>query len=358
MSPLPFLNHEAGEGRPQYLEDLATAYWYSEVLFAAVELDVFSLLASGGMTAKEIASALNCPLPGVERFLEALCAIGLLSQDRGIFHNSVLSGRCLVRNGPDYQGDTVLWRKQLLSPWRGLAECLRAGGRVCYPPEQEALAELKARQGRYIRAMDNVAKSKVREILPLFRQLELAGEILEAGAGSGAVAAGFLECFPGLTNAVLLDLPGVLEYTQEMLAERGLAHRAELRPADILQPWPVERGRFALVILSNIIHAYAEEEALHLLGSAKEAMRPDGLLLVHDFFFEHRLEKAALFDLNMFINTYNGKVFPGKWVEEKLVALGLRTTGLAPLASDTAVIIAAGEEKTLPFSRQDSGSFA
>jgi predicted metal-binding protein len=347
MRPLPFIDHDTGGGNPQYLEDLATAYWYSEVLFAAMELDIFSLLSSGGMAAKEIASTLHCPLPGMERFLEALCAIGLLGKDGALYYNSELSGRCLVRNMPDYQGEAVLWRKQLVSSWRGLAECLRTGGRVDFPPAREAPERLKARQGRYIRAMDNVARSKVREILPLFRQLELAGEILEPGAGSGAVAAGFLESFPGLENAVLLDLPGVLEHTREILAQRGLAHRAELRPADILQPWPVEQGRFALVILSNIIHAYAEEEALHLLVCAKEALRPDGLLLVHDFFLEHRREKAALFDLNMFINTYNGKVFAGKWLEEKITALGLHSTGLLPLASETAVIIAAGEQKTL-----------
>ncbi|MCL5982471.1 MAG: DUF2284 domain-containing protein [Firmicutes bacterium] len=346
MRRLPFIDQEPGESQPQYLEDLATAYWYSEVLFTAVELEVFSLLCPGGMTADEIADALNCPIPGIERFLEALCAIGLLNRNGEIFYNSVLSGRYLVRGGPDYQGAAVLWRKCLASSWRGLAEALRAGARVDCPPSREEPERLKARRGRYVRAMDNVARSKVREIIPLFRQLELEGGILEAGAGSGAVTAGFLECFPGL-KAVLLDLAGVLEYTTEMLAERGLAHRVELRPADILQRWPVERGRFTLVILSNIVHAYAEEEAAHLLACAKDALRPDGLLLIHDFFLEHRREKAALFDLNMFINTYNGKVFRGKWIEEKLSSLGLHTTGLVPLASDTAVIIAAGEQKRL-----------
>jgi predicted metal-binding protein len=343
---LPFIDHEAGESQPQYLEDLATAYWYSEVLFTAVELDVFSLLCPGGMTAEELASVLACPVAGVERFLETLCSIGLLGRDGTLYYNTLLSGRYLVKGERLYQGEAILWRKTLISFWRGLAEALRVGGRVDCPPKQEALEALNARRKKYVRAMDNAAVLKVREIIPLFRQLELEGCILEAGAGSGAVAAGFLESFPGL-KAVLLDLAGVLEYTAEMLAERGLAHRVELRPADILQRWPVERGRFTLVILSNIIHAYAEEEAAHLLACAKDALRPDGLLLIHDFFIEHRREKAALFDLNMFINTYNGKVFRGKWIEEKLSSLGLHATGLVPLASDTAVIIAAGEQKRL-----------
>jgi len=168
MRSLPFLKHEAGAGHPQYLEDLATAYWYSEVLFTAVELGIFSLLSAEGMTADEIAEALHCPVRGVERFLEALCAIGLLNRDREIFYNSPLSGRCLVRGMPDYQGVAVLWRKYLASSWRGLAEALRAGTRVDCPPPREEPESLKARRESYVRAMDNVARSKVQEIVPLF----------------------------------------------------------------------------------------------------------------------------------------------------------------------------------------------
>lgn len=131
MASLFFVKNGYHDDGPQYLEDLATAYWYSEVLFTALELDVFSLLASGGMTAKEAASALACPAPGLERFLEALCALGLLCQDDGMFYNSRLAARYLVRGGQDYQGDSVFWRKHLVSSWRGLAEALcRWAGRL------------------------------------------------------------------------------------------------------------------------------------------------------------------------------------------------------------------------------------
>jgi hypothetical protein len=40
----------------QFLEDLATAYWYSEVLFAALELEICGLLAQGPCLPEELAT--------------------------------------------------------------------------------------------------------------------------------------------------------------------------------------------------------------------------------------------------------------------------------------------------------------
>ena len=141
------------------------------------------------------------------------------------------------------------------------------------------------------------------------------------GPGSGAITAAFLKHFP-FAKATCIDLPDVLDQTREMLSGE-LADRVRYCPANILDPWPVERGSFDLVILSNILHAYSEKELPHILQSATEYLGKDGILLVHDFFREHCPEKAALSDLNMFINTFNGRVFSAKEVREQLFHLGL-----------------------------------
>lgn len=69
MKPLSFLNPDPQEASPQYLEDLATAYWFSEALFTAVEMGIFTFLEPMGKTIAEIASALESDCQGVERFL-------------------------------------------------------------------------------------------------------------------------------------------------------------------------------------------------------------------------------------------------------------------------------------------------
>lgn len=338
--------HNPQEAGPQYLENLATGYWFSEVLFAAVELNVFNLLESEGMTAEEMAGALKMPPSGLGRFLQALGALGLVVCDSGRYYNTKLASGYLVPSKSDYQGDSILWRKGLRLGWQDLIECLKAGGRVNYPVEEEGPEQLAQRIHKYINAMDNVARIKVEEILPFFEGLDLKGEILDVGTGSGAIASGFLEHFPSL-SATLLDLQEVLNYTRELLDKKGFGKRVSYIPTNILEPWSAAKEGFDLVILSNIIHAYSEDEIPLILDRAANCLRTGGYLIIHDFFPEHFSAKAALLDLNMLINTYNGRTFSGTWVREQLGMSKLYTTELIPLATDTALIFAARDEERL-----------
>ncbi|GBF35098.1 hypothetical protein DCCM_4221 [Desulfocucumis palustris] len=341
-----YLKHDPQEKGPQYLEELATGYWYSEALFTAVELGLFTLLEPGGKTTEEISGELDLNPEGLERFLQTLCALGLLGRHGGLYFNTKISSGFLVRNADNYQGDSILWRKKLFSNWRSLGSCLRKGGRVNFTRREEGPEDLIRRTRQYSRAMDCVAGTKIKEILPFFTGVVLSGAVLDVGSGTGAVSAGFLEHFPGL-RATLLDLPEVLDYAAELLREKEYHDRFDYCPANILEPWPVKEERFDLVILSNIVHAYSEREILQLLDRAAECLQRDGFLLLHDFFFEHCPEKAALFDLNMFVNTFNGRVYPAKWLQGQLVSRGLYVTELLPLESDTALLIAAKRPERL-----------
>ncbi len=90
-----------------------------------------------------------------------------------------------------------------------------------------------------------------------------------------------------------------------------------------------------------------------MLDEALGCLNSGGFLLVHDFFREHCPEKAAVFDLNMLLNTYNGKVFAAKWVRGQLESKNLHAAELMLSDSDTAVIIGARDAKQLACLRLD-----
>jgi predicted metal-binding protein len=350
--PLAFQDHDAQTAGPQYLEDLATGYWFSEVLFAAVEMDLFSLLGAEGAAVEELSRVLDANPDGLERYLHALEKMGLVTSTGPRYFNTKLSAEYLVCGKELYQGDSILWRKYLHPGWQGLKDCLKEGGRVDYADQGSSSARIKRIQ-KYIRAMDGIAKTKARELVAFFADRPVTGEILDVGAGSGAIAAAFLERYPP-ASAAFLDLPDVLDCTREFMARRGYDRRARYCPANILEPWKVKKKGFDLVILSNILHAYSEKELPHILRSAAACLAGGGILLIHDFFLEHCPEKAALSDLNMFINTHNGRVFPGKSVQEQLRCLGLFCSDLVPLRTDTAVLFGAHEESGLGSLRIDA----
>lgn len=337
--PLAFQDYDPQTAGHQYLEDVATGYWFSEVLFTAVEMDLFSFVGAEGATVDELSRALDASPDALKRFLHALEKMGLITNSGPRYFNTKLSDDYLVGGKELYQGNSILWRKDLHARWQGMKDCLKKGGRVDYAGQDELSSRIKRIQ-KYIGAMDGIAKTKTPELIAFFADRPVTGEILDVGAGSGAVAAAFLDRFP-LASAVFLDLEDILDYTRELLAKRGFDKRTRYCPANILDPWPVNKKNFDLVILSNILHAYSEQELPHILRSAAACLTEGGILLVHDFFLEHCPEKAALSDLNMFINTHNGRVFPGKSVQEELRRLGLSCTDLVPLKTDTAVLFGA-----------------
>ncbi len=348
-------NYDPQIAGPQYLEDLATGYWLSEVLFTAVEMDLFSYLESNGQGIIEITERLQGPKQGIQRFLQTLCTLGLITTHDQVYYNTKLSSKYLVKGKKNYQGDSILWRKYLTSCWQDLRSCLEQGGRVKFSDPNEDSQSIGERIRKYIYAMDNVARTKVEEIVPFFIGIPLEGELLDVGAGSGAITAGFLKAFP-LLQATLMDIPEVLEYTRELMQKQGFQQKVAYCQANILEKWSIKKDHFDLVILSNIVHAYSEPEITHILEEAVQCLKPDGFLLIHDFFLEHFPAKAALSDLNMFINTYNGKVFNEKWVRETINNFGLQVTDLIPLKSDTGVLIAARSKENLQQVKWDSAS--
>jgi predicted metal-binding protein/ubiquinone/menaquinone biosynthesis C-methylase UbiE len=343
--PLTIRDYDVQTAGPQYLENLATGYWFSEVLFTAVEMDLFSLVGTEGATLDELSRALDANSNGLKRFLHALEKMGLLTSDGPRYFNTKLSDNYLVCGKDLYQGDSILWRKDQHAGWQGMKDCLKVGGRVDYS-SQDNPSSRNRRIHKYIRAMDGIAKTKAQELVSFFADRQVTGDILDVGAGSGAISAAFLERFPKV-NAVFLDLPDVLECARVFVAYRGFDKRTRYCPANILAPWQVSKQSFDLVILSNILHAYSEKELPHILQSAAACLTERGILLIHDFFLEHCPEKAALSDLNMFINTHNGKVFQGTSVQELVRRLGLFCTDLVPLGRDTAVLFGAHEESGL-----------
>lgn len=342
---LCFTNYDPQEMGPQHLEDLATGYWYSEVLFTAVELGIFSHIGPGGVTGGALARTLRVNAQGLRRFLQALQAIGLVTKSGRRYFNTQLASGCLVKGKAQYQGGSILWRKYLQPNWRGLKDCLKTGGRVAYSGEENS-AGSGSRIAKYIGAMDGIAQAKAGELVGFFADRAAPGRILDVGAGSGAITAAFLARFP-LARATLLDLPDILDHTKAMQGGDESEGRLAYLAANILEPWPVRKSSFDLVILSNILHAYSAKELPHILRSAAACLRKQGLLLLHDFFLEHCPEKAALSDLNMFVNTYNGRVFASKAVRQELRRLGLACTEMIPLKTDTAVLFAAKDETAL-----------
>ncbi len=343
-----FPHHKTDVAREdfQLLEDLATACWYSEVLFSALELNLFELLGAGSWSARDLAGMTGYDGDGVERLLAALVSLGLVLERDGRFENGPLAARYLLRGGEHYAGDFLRYRKFLAAQWERLAPRLRMGRAANDRPKVEPRAEYERRVLEYVRAMDFQARIKAAETRKMIASVVVPAplRILDCGGGAGAWCRALLEEWPE-ARAVLLDLPETIDAARKIYVDASRWQGIEPVAGNALDG-SFDEGCFDLVVLSNILHAYGPGEAESLLKEALRSLAPGGAILIHDYLADvqgNHLLKGRLYDLHMMLNTYNGRVYTLEELMEMCAAAGLKGVQLLDLPSDTSMLLARRE---------------
>jgi predicted metal-binding protein len=327
----------------QRMEDLATAYWYSEVLFTSLELNIFGLLADAPQTADLLAARAGYDADGLSRFLGALVAMGLVIECEGVYSNGPPASHWMTPGNSSYLGDFLLYRRYLSSHWQRLGSRIRDGVSVNERPADEPAERYRERTLAYVRAMDLQARLKSEEALEYLEMMfESAPRLLlDVGGGAGAWCRAMRKLWPGL-RPVLLELPEVVWSARKLYPNPESWEGIETIAGSILTPC-VGAANFDLILLSNVLHAYGHSEAKEILKRFSACLAPEGTIIIHDYLADiHGTDpvKGALYDLHMLINTYNGRVYKLEEIIGMLNEAGLQNVRFFHLQSDTSLFLA------------------
>ncbi|MDR3568579.1 MAG: DUF2284 domain-containing protein [Syntrophobacteraceae bacterium] len=335
----------------QHLEDLATAYWYSEVLFASLELNIFGLLAEKAGSSEMLAAKTGYDADGLSRFLSALEVMGLVVEHEAEFSNGPLAANLLTPSNPGYLGDFLLYRRYFAPHWQNLAKRIRCGASAGERTVEESPEKYRERTLAYVRALDLQADLKAAEALGFINDFldSPPGFVLDAGGGAGAWCRAMGKRWPS-ARGVLLELPETLGAARKLYPEASQWERIETVAGSLLDPCLGGRP-FDLIVISNVIHAYGCEEAAGILADLASCLAPGGTVVVHDYLADsHEKDpvKGALYDLHMLLNTYNGRVYKLDEMVELLNGAGLTNVSFLHLETDTSILLAKtgpGKEK-------------
>jgi predicted O-methyltransferase YrrM len=297
---------------------LALAHRSSMVLFAATELDVFTAIANGHQTAAALALERNVQPEPMRLLLEACVAEGMLVSDGGMYRNTPVTDAFLVRGRHTYGGNGLKYAEDLYPAWGRLADLVRTGRPVIEP--ESILGDDKQKTRAFVLAMHERARG-LSAVLPHGADFSGRKRLLDVGGGPGTYSIALVQQTPGL-HSTILDLPGVLEITQEIVQQHGCDDRIQLRPGDYLSS---DFGTgFDAVLLSGMMHREKAETCRMLLRKSFEAMEPGGLVVVSDVFFEDDRKStppfAIYFALNMMLTSRDGsahaKTEMARWLGE------------------------------------------
>lgn len=289
---------------PALLMQLALAYRSSTVLFAAAELDVFTALGDGPRTAADVAAACRAKPEPMRLLLDACTADGLLAGEGDRYRNTPAVDAYLVRGRPAYIANGLKFAEDLYPAWGRLAELVRTGKPMVAP--ESFLGEDKEKTRAFVYAMHERAKG-MSAVLPHGADFSGRRRLLDVGGGPGTYSMALIQKTPGLTAAIL-DRPGVLEVTREIVAQHGYSDRIDLLPGDYLTS-SFGTG-YDAALLSGMMHRETPASCRLLLRKACDALDPGGLVVVSDVFFDDDRKNsprfATYFALNMMLMSDEG----------------------------------------------------
>lgn len=308
--------------------DLASAFYGSAVLFAALELDLFTALREAEPpTLEALAQRLALDPRGLRLILDGAVAVGLLTKAEGRYALTPAAADTLVRGAPHDLTRAIAYNRDVYPAWGRLAQLARTG-RPVEPPALHLGAD-KERTRRFALAMHGRALGIGRAIVPLL-DLPKGARVLDLAGGPGTYALLMAQRDPTLTCDTV-DLPAIAEVAREVTAP--CAGRVRCHAGDYhADRW--EPGAYDAVTLFGCLHQESPAAILDILRRAAEALKPGGALYVLDLMTgpDHTTPPfSALFAINMALTTEHGWVFSDAELKGWMEAAGLTGFTCAPV---------------------------
>lgn len=317
----------------------------SRLLVTALELGVFTTLADRSRSADELRGELGLHPRATRDFLDALAALGLLLREGDRYRNSPAATRYLRPGADTFVGGFLRMTTELAGGDQNtLLGLLRTGS----ARGQNAAGEVPftrifhdpARLRLFLEAMDSFSGAVAQELIRIFDWSRYA-TFSDIGGGRGNLAAHVATAYPSLTGAVL-DKPGMRQFFDELVRERGVGDRLRFTGADFFTD---ELPRADVLVLGGVLHDWPVEKRRHLLRRAYDAVHDGGAVIVYDTMLDDGRSHAnsLILSIIMMLQSAEATGFSPAECRAWVADAGFTVERTCPLpASNTAIIARKG----------------
>jgi hypothetical protein len=294
---------------PIAVYEKAQGFWISRAIFAACELNLADLLASGPKSIEELATLSKTDKANLYRLMRALAGEGIFRELPGkVFLNTKLSSA--LKEGDDSMKNMILHQfgETPMILFSRFTECIRTGegnaNKMLGEGVFQYLAENPAKNEIYNKSMDD---SSSMVALALLSAYDFKGikTLVDVGGGHGILLESILEKYPGI-RGILFDQHHVVDYTQEVAREPLIEHRFRIVAGNFFDDIPANADGY---FMKNILHAFSDEDCLTLLKKINSVIAPGGKLIILETLPapDNKPSFGKLVDLMMMTGTNGGK---------------------------------------------------
>ena len=321
----------------EYLNEISYSYWRAQVLFVAIDMDMFTLTAGNGKSCKVIARKLRTDLRATEMILNALVSLEFLRKIGEVYRNTAISNRYLVKGSQLYQGDRIHHFHNMWDCWSKLNVAIKTGKPTAYDNAEEEVDEKRLRE--FIRAMHNIGVVQAGEICEELH-LKKYRSLLDLAGGQGTYAVRFVKENPKM-KAVVFDLPEVIKITRDHIKESGMKGKVAAKAGDCLKD-SFGKELYDIVFVSNLLHIYKPGENRKILKKCWDSLLKKGIVVIQEFVLNSAKTQplfGTLFSLNMLMGTHRGSSYSYVEMKEWLKDVGFKNIKKVNLDLDSGLII-------------------
>lgn len=325
----------------QRLIQMMMGVWVAQSISVIATLGVADQLADGPKTAEQLASATSSDADSLYRVLRALASVGVFTETQDRHFGLTPISECLrsdtpnsLRNGSRMFGLPVFWQSwgELLGTVKtGETGLKRAFGMInpfqhfVQHPEEGAI---------FNGAMTEMSRNVGPAIAEAYDWGKFR-KIVDAGGGHGSLLISILRSHAE-PRGVVFDLPEVVKGAQPAIEAAGLSDRCETAPGNLFESIPSGADAY---ILKAIIHGFSRENGLKILGNVRQAIPPEGRLLLIERVIPAGSEPSPhkLADLQMLVMSGGRERTPAEY-QELLAAAGFKLAKIHATAAPQSIV--------------------
>jgi 2-polyprenyl-3-methyl-5-hydroxy-6-metoxy-1,4-benzoquinol methylase len=324
---------------PGLILDALCAFQFTEALKGAIELDLFTHISAGAVTASAIAERINGSERGIRILCDYLTVRGFLSKEGDRYSCSPTAAVFLDKHKPSYIGSMAnfLANDRLMSSFRNLGGSARKGGTVAtstVSPNDPVWVEFARSMAPFIGMIAGV-------VAPVVATPGRAQKVLDVAAGHGLFGLRVAQANPA-AEVYGTDWAAVLTVAVENATALGVADRYHTIPGSAFD---VEVGTgYDLVLVPNFLHHFDKPTNVSLLTKLRRAMTPGGTIAVVEFVpNEDRVSPpiAAAFSLQMLGGTEHGEAYTFSDLDGMLADAGFSNRRAQPLVPTPQTLVTA-----------------
>lgn len=287
----------------QQIDEMVTAYWISQAIYAAAKFGIADQLKEGPRSVEELAEVTTTNPDALYRLLRALASQGIFVEGEPRHFSLTPLAEVLRSDVPGSKRALALMSgDEQFRTWAEIDYSIQTGktafDKVYGQPIFEYLGEHPDKARIFDAAMVGIHGRESDLILDAY-DLSDIGVLADVGGGNGSQISSILQKYPTI-EGVLFDLPHVIESARAQMEAAGLLDRCTLVGGSFFDGVPEGADTY---LMRHIIHDWDDEKSLAILRNCHRAMPANGKLLVVESVIPPGNERFAgkLLDLVMLL---------------------------------------------------------